>query len=72
MSRYKIGYQKGYSSQHSLVTMFEKKKENIDKGGECGAFFVDLSKALDCLQNDLLLLAKPMHMGSIPNLLNSS
>ena len=35
--------------------MFEKWKENLDKGGECGALFVDLSKAFDYLQHDLLL-----------------
>ena len=50
-----MGYRKGYSSQHSLIAMFEKLKENLDKGGECGALFVDLFKAFDCLQLDLLL-----------------
>ena len=35
--------------------MFEKWKENLDKGGECGPLFVDLSKAFACLQHDLLL-----------------
>ena len=35
--------------------MFEKWKENLDKREECGALFVDLSKAFDCLQHDLLL-----------------
>ena len=50
-----MGYRKGYSSQHSLIAIFEKWKKNLDKGGECGALFVDLSKALDCLQHDLLL-----------------
>ena len=50
-----MGYRKGYSSQHSLIAMFEKWKENLDKGGECGALFVDLSKVFDCLQHDLLL-----------------
>ena len=53
-----MGCRKGYSSQHSLIAMFEKWKKNLDKRGECGALFVDLSKAFDCLQHDLLL-AKP-------------
>ena len=35
--------------------MFEKWKENLDKGGECSALFADLSKAFDCLQHYLLL-----------------
>ena len=35
--------------------MFEKWKKNLDEGGECGALFVDLSKAFDCLQHDLVL-----------------
>ena len=35
--------------------MSGKWKENLDKGGECGTLFVDLSKAFGCLQYDLLL-----------------
>ena len=50
-----MGYQKGYISRHSLIAMFEKWKENLDKGRECGALFLDLSKVFDCLQHDLLL-----------------
>ena len=30
-------------------------KENLNKGGECGALFVYLSKAFYCVQHDLLL-----------------
>ena len=50
-----MSYRKGYSSQNSLISMFEKWKETPDKGGECGTLFVDLSKAFDGLQHDLLL-----------------
>ena len=50
-----MGYRKGYNSQHSLIAMFENWKNNLDKGGKCGALFADLSKAFDCLKLDLLL-----------------
>ena len=33
LSRHQIAYRKGYSSQHSLMTMFENWKKNLDKGG---------------------------------------
>ena len=55
MSRHQKGYRKGYSSQHSFIAIFEKWKKNLDKRGECGALFVDVSEAFDCLQHDLLL-----------------
>ena len=55
LSRHEMGYQKGCNSQHSLIEMFENWKKNLDKRGKCGTLLVDLSKAFDCLQHDLLL-----------------
>ena len=55
LSRHEMGYHKGCNSQHSLIAMFENWKKNLDKRGKCGTLFVDLSKAFDCLQHDLLL-----------------
>ena len=50
-----MDHQKGFSSQHSLITIFESWKKNLDKEEKSGAFFVDLSQEFDCLQQDLLL-----------------
>ena len=50
-----MDYKKGYSSQHSLISMFEKVRENLNEGEKWYALFVDLSKALDFLSHDLLL-----------------
>ena len=35
--------------------MLEKWKKAVDKGKTCGAFMNDLSKALDCLDYELLI-----------------
>ena len=55
ISKYQGGFRKRFSSQHSLLAMFEKWKKVLDNGGGCGAFLVDLSKAFDCIVHDLLL-----------------
>ena len=55
ISKYQGGFRKRFSSQHSLLAMFEKWKKVLNNGGGCGAFLVDLSKAFDCIVHDLLL-----------------
>ena len=44
-----------YNSQHSLLKMLELWKEASDKGKSVGAIFMDLSKAFDALNHDLLI-----------------
>ena len=55
LSKYQGGFRKKFSSQHSLLAMFEKWKKVLDNGGSRGAILVDLSKAFDCMIHDLLL-----------------
>ena len=48
-------YIKSYSTQYVLIIMVEEWKENWDNYFIVGAFLTDLSKAFDCIPNDLLM-----------------
>ena len=55
LSSYLCGYRKGYNPQHALLTLLEKWRNILDKRGYGGAILMDLSKAFDTLNHDLLL-----------------
>ena len=55
LSKYLCGYRKGYSAQHALISLLEKWKSMLDQKGYSGAILMDLSKAFDCMDHDLLL-----------------
>ena len=49
------GFRKSHGAQSSLVIMFEKWKRALDKGEYVSAQFMDLSKAIDTINHDLLI-----------------
>ena len=55
LSKYQCGFRKYYNSQHCPITMIQKWRESIDKGGTFGALLTDLSKAFNCLAHELLM-----------------
>ena len=55
LSKYLCGYRKGYSVQHALIALLEKLRIQLDKRGYGGAILMDLSKAFDTLNHDLLI-----------------
>ena len=57
ISNYVTGFWKSHGTQHSLVIMSERWKQAIDKGEYISVMYMDLSKAFDPI-NDNLLLAK--------------
>ena len=56
------GFRKKSIPQNALLNMIEKWKQALDKGKKIGAIFMDLSKAFETL-NLNLLLAKPNAYG---------
>ena len=54
-SKFQCGLRKGYSAQHCLLAMTEKRKTAVDNGGVFAALLTDLSKAFDCIPHDLII-----------------
>ena len=49
------GYRKGFSTQTALLGLVEKWKASLDKKGHAVAVLMDLSKAFDTINHELLL-----------------
>ena len=55
LSNLLTGFRKNRNTQHCLLKMLEKWKEALDKNNFVDAIFVDLSKAFDTPNHDLLI-----------------
>ena len=55
LSKLLTGFRKNHSTQHCLVKLLEKWENTLDKGGFVCAIFLDLSKAFDIMNYDLLI-----------------
>ena len=55
LSPYLCGYRKRYSTQYALVSLIERWKKILDSNGYAGAVLMDLSKAFDTLNHELLI-----------------
>ena len=55
LSTYICGYRKGFNTQHTLLSVIEKWEKVLDIKGYSGAILMDLSKAFDTINHDLLI-----------------
>ena len=51
-SIYLTGFRKNHGTQHAVLKMIEAK---LNMGHKVGAIYMDLSKASDCLNHELLI-----------------
>ena len=54
-SKYLIGFRKNHKTQNSLLRMIKSRKAKLNNGSKVGVIIMDLSKAFDSLNHDLLL-----------------
>ena len=55
LSTFMCGYRKGFSTQQALLSLIERWKNTLDQNGYGGAILMDLSKAFDTINHDLLI-----------------
>ena len=53
-SKYQTVFQKGFNVQTCLIARLEKFRKCLDDGGQYAALLIDLSKAFNCLPDNLL------------------
>jgi len=49
------GFRKGHSTQHALIRLVQKWQSCLDNNEVVGTVLMDLSKAYDCLNHELLI-----------------
>ena len=68
LSKFQCGFRKGYSPQHCLLLMIDNWKKAVDNNKVFGAVITNLSKAFDCICNDLLITKLNAYGLSLPAL----
>ena len=58
ISKYLASFRKKHNTQHALLKMIETWRSMLNKGSKVGAIVMDLSKAFDTLNHNLLCKLK--------------
>ena len=61
LSEYMVAYRKKYSTNHVLIRLIRNWKKALDEKFLVGTVLMDLSKAFDCISQDLLIAKLHAH-----------
>ena len=56
-----FGFRRKYSTTHALISLTEDIRKNLDKGNIGCGIFVELQKAFDTVEHDILLVSCRYH-----------
>ena len=68
LSNHQRGFHKGLSTQQCLLVLLGKWKRSVGKGKAFSVLLIDLSKAFDCLDYDLLIAKRIAYGLGLPAL----
>ena len=60
-SNHQFGFREGFSTEYAMLDIYEKLLHNLDKGFSSCAIFLDLAKAFDSVDHDILLQKLPRY-----------
>ena len=55
LSKYQFGFRKKHSTTHATINLLEATLDGLDNKLKVGGVFLDVSKAFDCVDHDILL-----------------
>ena len=55
LNKYQFGFRAGHSTSHAIINLFEATLDGLDTKLKVGGVYLDISKAFDCVDHNILL-----------------
>ena len=69
LNKSQFGFRSKHSTNHAMISLTESSIESLEKGMKVGGTYLDIAKAFDCVNHDIILLRKLEYYGFRANTL---